>query len=162
MKRTIATAVLIVAIGGALTGCSSLPPVATGGPAVNTSGGSNSAAPSAPTAPAAPAAPALSVSQQQAVAAAKSYLNIGSGFSYQGLIDQLTSSYGNGFSVADATAAVDSLNADYNAQAVLAAKGYLAIGSGFSHASLVAQLTSAYGNKFTPEQAEYAATQVGL
>jgi hypothetical protein len=110
-------------------------------------------------APAAPAGPALSVSQQQAAIAAKGYLMMG--FSYQGLIDQLSSTYGNGFSVPDATAAVNSLNADYNAQAVLAAKGYMSMG-GFSHASLVAQLTSSYGNKFTPEQAEYATTQVGL
>jgi hypothetical protein len=44
---------------------------------------------------------------------------------------------------------------------VLAAKGYLKMG-GFSHASLVQQLTSAYGNKFTAAQAEYAAQQVGL
>ena len=111
--------------------------------------------------PAAPAGPTLTVSQAQAVIAAKGYLSMGAGFSYQGLIDQLSSAYGNGFSVADATTAVNSLNADYNAQAVIAAKGYLAMG-GFSHASLVAQLVSAYGNKFTPEQAEFAATQVGL
>lgn len=108
-----------------------------------------------------PAGPALTVSQQQAVIAANGYLRLGGGFSYQGLIDQLSSPYGNGFSVADATVAVNSLNADYNAQAVLAAKGYLSLG-GFSHASLVEQLTSSYGNKFTVAQAEYAATQVGL
>ena len=86
---------------------------------------------------------------------------MGSGFSYQGLIDQLSSANGNAFSVPDATAAVDSLKADYNAQAVFAAKGYMAMG-GFSHASLVSQLTSPSGNKFTPEQAEYATTKVGL
>jgi hypothetical protein len=114
-----------------------------------------------PSKPATPAGPALTVAQLQAVLAAKSYLSIGTGFSYQGLIDQLSSAYGNGFSVADATVAVNSLAADYNAQAVLAAKSYLAMG-GFSHSSLVQQLTSPAGNKFTPEQGEYAATQVGL
>ena len=108
-----------------------------------------------------PAGPALTVAQHQAALAAAGYLRLGSGFSYQGLIDQLSSPYGNGFSVADATVAVNSLNADYNAQAVLAAKGYLSFG-GFSHASLVEQLTSAYGNQFTAAQGEYAATQVGL
>lgn len=109
-----------------------------------------------------PAAPQFSVAQQQAIIAAEGYLSSGMGFSRQGLIDQLSSPYGNGFAVADATAAVDSVNADWNAQAVIAAKGYLASGQGFSHQSLVEQLTSEYGNKFTPEQAEYAAGQVGL
>lgn len=111
---------------------------------------------------AAPSGPVLSVAQQQAVVAATGYLSDGQGFSYQGLIDQLSSPYGNSFSVADATAAVNALNPDWNAQAVIAAKGYLSSGMGFSHASLVDQLTSAYGNKFTPEQAEYAVSQVGL
>ena len=109
----------------------------------------------------APDAPALSVSRQQALIAAQGYLAMGSGFSYQGLIDQLSSPNGNAFPVVDATAAVDLLKADYNAQAVLAAKGYIAMG-GFSHTSLVSQLTSSSGNKFTPEQAEYATTKVGL
>lgn len=115
---------------------------------------------SSPSADTTPAGPSLTVAQKQAVLAAQGYLNIG-GFSYQGLIDQLSSTAGNGFSVADATAAVDSLNADYNAQAVLAAQGYLKIG-GFSHASMVEQLSSSAGNKFTPAQAEYATTKVGL
>lgn len=116
----------------------------------------------APSAAPTPAGPVLSVAQQQALLAAKGYLTSGMGFSYQGLIDQLTSPYGNGFAAADATAAVDSLHADWNAQAVIAAKGYLSSGQGFSHQSLVEQLSSPYGNKFTPEQAEYAASQVGL
>ncbi|MGO4534506.1 Ltp family lipoprotein [Leifsonia sp. 2MCAF36] len=112
--------------------------------------------------PATPAAPAMSPSQLQAVMAAKAYLSSGMGFSRQGLIDQLTSSYGNGFPVADATLAVDSLNPDWNAQAVVAAKAYMSSGQGFSHDSLLDQLTSPYGNNFTPEQAAYAVGQVGL
>lgn len=119
-------------------------------------------APKAPAAPQKPAGPTLTASQEQAVIAAQGYLDGGMGFSYQGLIDQLSSSYGNGFSVADATAAVNSLHVDYNAQALLAAKGYLSDGQGFSHASLVAQLDSAYGNKFTVAQAEAAVTAAGL
>jgi hypothetical protein len=115
--------------------------------------------PAAP-APAAPAGP--TASQQQALDAAQSYLNLGSGFSRQGLIDQLDSQYGNKFSVADATWAVDHSGADWNAQAVMAAKGYMALGTGFSRASLIDQLTSAYGSKFTYAQASYAADQVGL
>ena len=103
-------------------------------------------------------APAETAAQSQAVSAAQNYLDLGSGFSQLGLIDQLVQ--GNQFAVADATFAVDSLNIDYNAQAVLAAKGYLALGTGFSHAGLVDQLEQ--GNQFTPVQAEAGTTGAGL
>jgi hypothetical protein len=103
----------------------------------------------------------LTAQEQQAVLAAKDYLSLGGGFSRHGLIDQLSSSYGSGFSVAAATAAVDSLGVDWNAQAVLAAKGYLSLGTGFSHAALVSQLDSPDGSKFTAAQAEYGATKAG-
>jgi hypothetical protein len=134
-----------------------------------TSPSASSPAPAAPatTAPAAPAtsAPAApagpTASQQQALDAAQSYLDLGSGFSRQGLIDQLDSQYGNKFSVADATWAADHSGADWNAQAVMAAKGYMQLG-GFSRASLIDQLDSPYGGKFTYAQAVYAANQVGL
>jgi hypothetical protein len=105
--------------------------------------------------------PAGTVSEQQALIAAEQYLNIGSGFSRQGLIDQLDSSYGNGFSEADATWAVDHSDADWDAQAVEAAQGYMQLG-GFSRDSLIQQLTSPYGSKFTYAQAVYAADKVGL
>jgi len=64
-------------------------------------------APAAPatSAPAAPAGPA--VSQQQALDSAKSYLDMGTGFSRAGLIDQLTSSVGEQFTLAQATYAVN-------------------------------------------------------
>lgn len=87
---------------------------------------------------------------------------MGTGFSEASLIKQLTSDYGNGFSEADAEWAVANSGADWNAQAVMAAKGYLAMGTGFSRKSLIQQLTSEYGNQFTEAQAEYAADQVGL
>ena len=69
-------------------------------------------APAAPatSAPAAPAGP--TVSQQQALDSAQSYLALGSGFSRQGRIDQLDSPYGGKFSVADATWAADHAGAD--------------------------------------------------
>ncbi|WP_199221559.1 Ltp family lipoprotein [Desulfonatronum sp. SC1] len=51
--------------------------------------------------------------QKNAVRSAKAYLNF-SGFSREGLINQLSSDAGDGYSVADATAAVDSLNIDFN------------------------------------------------
>jgi len=118
-------------------------------------------APAAPatSAPAAPAGPA--VSQQQALDSAKSYLDMGTGFSRAGLIDQLSSSAGDQFSVADATWAVDHSGADWYAQAVMSAKGYMKMG-GFSRASLIDQLTSSAGEQFTLAQATYAVNQVGL
>jgi hypothetical protein len=136
--------------------------------------------PAAPTAPAAPApsAPAIApaqapatqappapagptVSQQQALDSAQSYLADGQGFSRAGLIAQLDSQYGGQFSVADATWAVDHSGADWDAQAVMSAQGYMKMG-GFSRASLIDQLTSPYGGQFTLDQATYAANQVGL
>jgi 3-oxoacyl-ACP reductase-like protein len=106
-------------------------------------------------------APALTTAEQQAVDAAQNYLDLGTGFSYNGLLKQLTSSYGNGFSAKDAKFAISYLKPDWNAQAVEAAKGYLKLG-GFSRASLIQQLTSSYGSGFTEAQAEYAAGKVGL
>ena len=99
--------------------------------------------------------------QQQAVDAAESYLSEGQGFSDQGLLQQLTSSAGNGFSESDAEFAINDLNPNWDAQAVDAAKGYMQMG-GFSQASLIQQLTSSAGSGFTQAQAEYAASQVGL
>jgi hypothetical protein len=118
------------------------------------------AAPPAP-APPAPAQPEQSeprgtAAQLQALAAAKGYLATGIGFSQASLIAQLTSSYGNQFTQGDAQWAVDNSGADWNEQALKAAKGYLTTGLGFSQASLTAQLTSSSGNQFTQEQAEYA------
>lgn len=84
-----------------------------------------------------------------------------SGFSQQGLIDQLSSSAGSGYSLHDATVAVDSLPVDWNAQAVRSAKDYLHM-SPFSCQGLVQQLDSSAGSQYTEAQAQYAATKVGL
>ena len=107
-----------------------------------------------------PPKPALTEQEQQAVAAAKQYLSSGEGFSQQGLIDQLDSSAGDGYSVNDATVAVDSLTVNWNAQAVIAAKGYLAT-QPFSCTDLIQQLDSQAGSEFTVAQATYGATQAG-
>ena len=98
----------------------------------------------------------------EALTAAKAYLADGQGFSQAGLIKQLTSSAGNQFTKAQAVYAVAHSGADWNAQALIAAKGYLSDGQGFSRASLIGQLSSPYGNEFTKTQAEYAANKVGL
>ena len=81
-------------------------------------------------------------------------------FSYQGLIDQLDSSYGDGYSVADATAAVNSLSVDWNAEAAQSAKDYLST-QAFSCNGLIQQLSSSYGDKYTIAQATYGAHQAG-
>lgn len=101
----------------------------------------------------------LTRSQRNALRSAKDYLQM-SGFSRKGLIDQLSSSYGNGYSSEDATAAVDSLDPDWNKQATRAAAEYLQM-QGFSCRQLIGQLSSSYGNKFTKAQAEYGAQQAG-
>jgi 3-oxoacyl-ACP reductase-like protein len=139
------------------------PPAATSAPAPATSQPATSQPATSQPATSAPAAPAgLTGSQQQALDSASSYLDLGTGFSRSGLIDQLSSPYGGKFSVADATWAADHSGADWNAQAVMSAKGYMNLGTGFSRSGLIDQLSSPYGGKFTLAQATYAVNQVGL
>ncbi len=97
--------------------------------------------------------------QKNAVRSAKQYLAI-SGFSREGLIEQLSSDAGNGYRLSDATLAVDSLDVDWKAQAVRSAKQYLSI-SGFSCKGLIEQLSSSAGSKYTIEEATYGANQAG-
>lgn len=97
--------------------------------------------------------------QSNAIRSAKQYLSF-SGFSREGLIQQLSSSYGDGYEVTDATAAVDSLNVDWNEQASRSAKQYLDM-SGFSCDGLVEQLSSTAGDKYTVDQAKFGAQQAG-
>lgn len=101
-----------------------------------------------------------SVSQRNALRAAQDYLRY-SGFSRQGLIDQLSSQYGEKFPVADATWAVDHLHANWNEQAVRVGQSYLKL-QGFSRDGLIEQLSSPYGDKFTVAEATYAADKLGL
>jgi hypothetical protein len=98
-------------------------------------------------------AQASSFGQREALESAKSYLEL-KGFSRAGLIGQLTSSYGEGFSRADAVWAVNHAHANWNAEAVQAAKSYIEMG-GFSRARLIDQLQSPYGEHFTHAQAVY-------
>ena len=97
--------------------------------------------------------------QKNAVRSAESYLGF-SGFSRDGLIEQLSSSAGDGYSVADATAAVDSLSVDWNEQAARSAQQYLSM-MGFSCNGLIEQLSSDAGDKYTVSQATYGAKQAG-
>jgi hypothetical protein len=130
--------------------------------AVTTSAAAAPSTPAAPVTIAASSALAMTNGQYQAVTAAQDYLSDGQGFSYHGLLQQLTSNYGSGFSASDAEFAINYLSPDWDAQAVISAKGYLSDGEGFSRSSLIQQLTSDYGSGFTEAQAEYAADKVGL
>ena len=101
----------------------------------------------------------LTRQQKHAARSANSYLSM-SGFSRQGLIDQLSSPYGDGYSVADATAAVNSLSVDWNVQAARSAEQYLAM-MGFSCSGLVDQLSSSAGDKYSKSEARYGAQMAG-
>ena len=137
-------------------------------------GGGSSPAPASKPAASAPAAPAPSsaaakpakpaphytMSQQQAIGSANDYLAM-TGFSRAGLIDQLSSSAGDGYTKADATFAVGHLHVNWNQQAVRSAKDYLAM-THFSRAGLIDQLSSSAGDGYTTAQAIYAVNHVGL
>jgi len=112
-------------------------------------------------APSAPEAePGGTVSQLNALRSAESYLEF-KGFSKKGLIEQLTSEYGDGFARKDAEWAVDNLDVNWNEQAVRAGQSYLDF-KGFSRSGLIDQLSSEYGDQFTKKQATYAADKLGL
>ncbi|WP_338634645.1 Ltp family lipoprotein (plasmid) [Erwinia persicina] len=97
--------------------------------------------------------------QNNAVRSAKGYISM-TGFSRDGLIQQLSSDAGDGYEISDATVAVDSLNIDWNQEAVKSAKQYLSM-TGFSCKGLIDQLSSSAGDKYTVDQATYGAKQAG-
>jgi hypothetical protein len=82
-------------------------------------------------------------------------------FSRKGLIKQLSSTAGDGYTAEQATYAVDHVNADWNEQAARAAKSYLET-MPFSRAEMIQQLSSPAGDGFTVQQATYGAKQAGL
>lgn len=97
---------------------------------------------------------ALTVSQEQAIGSAESYLRF-TAFSREGLIEQLEF---EGFSNDDATFAVDYLDVDWFEQAALSAENYLEF-TNFSREGLIDQLMF---EGFSREEAEYGVDQVGL
>jgi host cell surface-exposed lipoprotein len=94
----------------------------------------------------------------RALRSAESYLAM-SGFSKQGLYEQLSSSAGEGFTQAQAQYAVDHVDADWKKEAVESARSYLDL-SPMSRAELIEQLSSSAGEGFTYEQAVYAVSKV--
>jgi hypothetical protein len=105
-----------------------------------------------------PEEPEMTSGQENALQVAQDYIDM-MGFSQAGLIQQLSSSAGEGFSKADATFAANNVDVDWNAEAVEAANDYLDLG-GMSKSALIEQLSSSAGEEFTPEQAQYAADKV--
>jgi len=114
-----------------------------------------------PTTAAAPssAPPPIGAEQSNAVRDAQTYLEM-DGFSRKGLIRQLSSDAGDGYTVKAATAAVDSLHIDFNEQAARSAKGYLSM-QAFSRNGLIRQLESS-SEGFTHSQAVYGVKAAGL
>jgi len=110
-------------------------------------------------APPVPPAPILTGPQRNAVRSATAYLDM-QGFSREGLIEQLSLDAGEGYARADATAAVDSLDVDWNRQAARSARSYLDM-MGFSCSGLIEQLSSSSGEQYTRDQAAYGAQQAG-
>lgn len=104
-------------------------------------------------------AQSLTGPQRNAVRSAESYLSF-TGFSRAGLIRQLSSAYGDGYSVDDATIAVNSLAVDWNQQAARSAKQYLEM-MGFSCSGLIAQLSSDAGEQYTQSEARHGAQVAG-
>ncbi len=102
----------------------------------------------------------MTVSQENAIESAESYLDFG-GFSKKGPIEQLSSKFGDGFSQEDAIFAVNHVDVEWNKEAVESAKSYLETSS-FSRQGLIGQFSSLHGDQFTKAQAVYAVNQVGL
>ena len=102
----------------------------------------------------------MTVSQANAVQVAEKYLSM-SAFSRSGLIQQLSSRYGEGYPKADAVYAVDHVSVNWNEQAVRAATQHLAERS-FSREGLIHHLEARYGDGFTHAEALYGVNHIGL
>ncbi len=102
----------------------------------------------------------MTVSQANAVQVAEKYLSM-SAFSRSGLIQQLSSRYGEGYPEADAVYAVDHVSVNWNEQAVRAATQHLAERS-FSREGLIHHLEARYGDGFTHAEALYGVNHIGL
>ncbi len=102
--------------------------------------------------------PEMTSGQANALEAGQNYIDI-MPFSKQGLVQQLSSDAGDGYSKADATFAANNVDANWNEEAVEAAEAYLDT-MPFSEDALIEQLSSSAGDKFTPAQARQAANKV--
>jgi len=146
--------IIVIASVSSGTGSDTSKPTASD----NTSQDSQSSKPAAKEKPAAKKKPEMTSGQKNALQSAQNYLDTAP-FSKAGLIQQLSSSAGDGYSRADATFAANHVHADWNKQAVKAARNYLDL-QPFSKDALIQQLSSSAGDKYTRAQAGYAASKV--
>ena len=104
----------------------------------------------------------MTTAQKNAYKAGLNYLDT-MPFSKQGLIDQLSSEYGDGYEKEDAEFAVNAIEeggqVDWVEQAKKAAENYLDTMS-FSKDGLIEQLESEYGDNYTHDQAVEAVEAV--
>ena len=109
-----------------------------------------------------PDEPEMTMAQENAYNSAKNYIDT-MHFSKKGLMEQLTSDYGEGYEKKDARFAIKLLEkkgeVNWKEEAVEAAESYLEMQS-FSKQGLLEQLTSDYGEGFTEKQAKYAVDKV--
>ena len=146
--------------GGSLVDANNKPVDATNEPEAEPAADRTAAPPVGRPAADVPTAKPVSMEQQNAVRSAEGYLSHGA-FFRKGLIEQLSSDSGDGYSLEAATYAVDSLDVDYEQQAVKSAQGYLNNGA-FSRKGLIAQLESDAGEGFTHSQAVHGVDEAGL
>jgi hypothetical protein len=104
-----------------------------------------------------PKKPQMTSGQRNALASAHDYLDF-QAFSKKGLIEQLSSDAGEGFSTSDSRYAVRHVGANWNEQAYKSAKEYLESQS-FSRTGLIEQLSSDAGEGFTLAQAQYGVSR---
>ena len=157
-KRNIAPKWILVWIGALMlavaVGCAS----DTSGTTSNSSGSSSESSSGSQSEMSTKQQPELTAEQQNALDAAEAYLDM-SAFSKQGLIEQLSSSAGDGYPKKAAKFAANHVDVDWNAQAVKAARDYLDMTS-FSKQGLIEQLSSSAGDGYTLSQATYAVDKV--
>ena len=150
---------LLSAVGAALSPPEAADPVASSATAPATEAPDTEAPVTEAPATEAPAAteppePKFTVSQENAIETAESYLD-SSSFSEQGLIEQLEF---EGYPAADAKFAVKHISVNWNEQAAKSAKEYLDYSS-FSREGLIEQLEF---EGFTTHQAIYGVDKTGL
>ncbi|MET3636756.1 MULTISPECIES: Ltp family lipoprotein [Curtobacterium] len=133
---------------------SSPAPIADAADDASEAAGDESSAPSEAASEAAPEQPAVPVEYASALVKAESYSEM-MHMSKAGIYDQLTSEYGEQFTAEAAQYAVDTIDADWNANALAKAKDYQA-NMAMSPAAIHDQLTSEYGEQFLPAEADWA------
>lgn len=154
--RLVLVGVLALGAAGVLGACGDLDTPATGGTTATQAqdAKADTKADTKAESKADKAKAALSPEAQQAVRSAESYLD-SAGFSKSGLIHQLEF---EGFSKADAKAALATMTVDWKDEAAQSAKSYLE-SQGFSRAGLLHQLEF---EGFTKAQAEHGVKAAGL